>query len=291
MQTDRASRTAEGAAAVRAAHHLYAEPVIFDDPFAIELTSATWRRICQSRVLHWLVFQRALRAMAPVAGQVLGRARWAEDALARAMRAGIAQYVLIGAGLDSFALRRRDLEPTLRVFELDHPLTQRAKREKLARLHPDLPKNLEFAPVDFEREGLDQALSHSSPSRSERTFFSWLGVTPYLTRDAIFATLEAVRRVSASGSEIALDYGIPRRLFSGEALAVSRKLRRFTDRRGEPLIDNDFDPERFPAEVCALGFELVENLSPAQQKERYFANRSDGLVPLQASYFAHFRAV
>jgi len=149
MEKGQRSRTAEFAAAVRAAHLLYGRPLLFEDPFAIQLTSATWRAICGNRLLHWLVMKKILGALRPVHGQVLARSRYAEEQLEKSISAGIRQYVLIGAGLDSFALRRQDVLSSLKVYELDHPATQTAKRERLSRLRIPLPTNLEFVPVDL----------------------------------------------------------------------------------------------------------------------------------------------
>jgi methyltransferase (TIGR00027 family) len=127
MRKGKASRTAEVAAAARARHCLYESPVIFHDPFALEFTSP-WRRIVVTRPLRWLVFEQLLRALRPVGAQIVARSRYAEDVLEQAIAAGVRQYVIVGAGFDSFAVRRRDAESKLRVFELDHPNTQQAKR-------------------------------------------------------------------------------------------------------------------------------------------------------------------
>ena len=283
------SRTAEAAAAVRAAHVLYDRPVIFADPFAIRLTSRTWRVICCSAFLHWLVVTKLLGPLRPAHGQILGRARYAEDKLDEAIRRGISQYVIIGAGLDSFALRRPDVAGAVRIYEVDHPATQRSKRERLADLGLRVPENLEFVSVDLENGSLREALATSTYSPSDQAFFSWLGTVPYLTLHAFFRTLELIRSVARPGSEIVFDYGISKRLLALGDVATLERLERFTQRRGEPLIDKHLDPETLASEVGALGFELLENLSPEEQKARYFTNRCDDLRPLAWSYFAHFR--
>ncbi len=172
MEKGKPSRTAEFVAAVRAAHRLYDRPLLFEDSFAIQLTSARWRIICKNRLLHWLVMKKILGALRPLHGQILARSRYAEDHLDEAFSAGVRQYVLIGAGLDSFALRRQDVISSLKVYELDHPATQRAKRERLAQLRIPMPTNLEFVPVDLERETIAQALARSSYSPTSRAFFS-----------------------------------------------------------------------------------------------------------------------
>ena len=289
MRAKQRSRTAEAAAAVRAAHLLYDRPVIFADPFAIRLTSRTWRVICRSAFLHWLVVTKVLKPLRPVHGQILGRARYAEDKLDDAIRRGMSQYVILGAGLDSFALRRLDLAGALRIYEVDHAATQRSKRERLADVGVRVPENLEYVSVDLENGSLQGALATSTYSPSSDAFFSWLGTVPYLTRLAFFRTLELIRSVARPGSEIVFDYGISKRLLALGDVATFERLEQFTQRRGEPLIDKHLDPETLGSEVGALGFELLENLAPEEQKARYFTNRCDDLRPLAWSYFAHFR--
>lgn len=288
MREGQRSRTAEAAAAVRAGHLLYDDPVIFADPFAIRLTSVVWRLIGSSRILHWLVARKLLAALLPVRGEILGRSRYAEDQLEKAVAAGVDQYVMIGAGLDSFALRRRDLLTTVNVYELDHPASQASKRDRLRRLGVDLPSNLEFISVDFERETVAQALAKSSYSQKRPAFFSWLGVVSYLERKSVFDTLRSIVGCSFPGSGLVLDYGISIELLGPADRSTVQKLRNFTARRGERLI-SQFDPGTFPQEVCALGFELIENLSPTDQAARYFTGRTDDLRPLASAYFVHFR--
>lgn len=218
----------------------------------------------------------------------MARSRYAEDQLEKAIRAGVDQYVLVGAGLDSFAWRRQDLATRLKVYELDHPASQDSKRNRLAQLNISLPRNLEFISVDFENESISDALEKCSYSRERRTFFSWLGTTVYLSRVAVVRTLESILSFAAPGSEIVFDYGISKEFVDSADLLMIEKLERFAARRGEPLISR-FDPKTFPQEVCNLGFELVENLSPKKQEERYFYGREDNLRPMPSSYFAHFR--
>jgi methyltransferase (TIGR00027 family) len=288
MKQDQRSRTAEATAAIRAYHILHDNPIVFEDPFAIQLTSPTWRLICGSRILAWLVMRKILGALRPAGAYVLGRSRYAEDQLEKAIREGVDQYVLVGAGLDSFALRRQDLATRLKVYELDHPASQDSKRNRLAQLNISSPKNLMFISVDFENESISDALEKSSFSRERRTFFSWLGTTGYLSRVAVFRTLESILSCAAPGSEIVFDYDISKEFVDSADLLMIEKVERFTARRGEPLISS-FDPKTFPQEVCNLGFELVENLSPKKQEERYFYGRKDNFRPSPSSYLAHFR--
>lgn len=284
MRSHQRSKTADAAAATRAAHRLYDQPIVFDDPFALDLTSPGWRRICQNRFLHWLFMEKALGSLRPVAGQVLSRARYAEDCLEEAMAEGTDQYVIIGAGHDSFVLRRPDLASRLTVFELDHPDTQRAKRDRLASLGQEIPNRLEFVPIDFESEAIDSALTKSSFSSEKPAFFSWLGTVPYLSDDAIFSALAALSSVAAPGSQLVLDYAVPDSLLDDADRRTAERLRRFTARRGEPLV-SFFEPAALCERVRHLGYRVLENLAPVEQNRRYFANRADGLTTVSGSYY------
>ena len=211
-----------------------------------------------------------------------------EACLEEAIRNGANQYVLLGAGLDSFALRRQDLTDVLTIYELDHPTTQQIKRERLARIRANLPVTLEFISIDFEKETIASALNGSSFAQNRPTFFSWLGVVPYLTRDAIFSTLRSIASFAAAGSQLVFDYGIPQEQIEASELPAIQALRKFTQRRGEPLL-TELDPHTLADDVANCGFELIENISSTEQMTRYFANRKDYLRPLAGSYFARLR--
>ena len=288
MKKRRRSKTAEAAAACRAYHLIDHVPVVFEDPYAIHLTSSFWRVILRSSFLRRLVFRRALRVMDPIGWEIIGRARWAEDRLTRAIGVGVDQYLLLGAGLDSFALRRRDLSRNLRVFELDHPSSQEVKRRRLSELTIDLPENLEFVPVNFEEENLADALARSS-FRSERpAFFSWLGVTPYLTSEAIFRTLGSIAAIAAPGSEMVLDYFAGKEHVQPDDLPSVESLERFVARRGEPFM-SAFGPDVFWQQVRALGFEVVQQLSPEEQSRHYLAGHDENARTAANAFFVHLR--
>ena len=288
MKEGRTSRTAEIAAATRASHFLYGSPTVFEDPFALGFTSSVWRKIILTKPLHWLMFDVILRSLRPVGAQVIGRARYAEDLLQHAITRGVCQYVIIGSGFDSFALRRPDLESTLQVFEVDHPDTQQAKRARLLALGTEVPKNLEFVGIDFEGETVADGLRRSRYQPDHPAFFSWLGTTPYLTNAATMSTLASIAESAATGSDVVFDYLVPEAVLSREEARIVERLKRFTARRGEPLV-GEFDPIELKEVLRSIGLELLENLSGAEQEKRYFANRKDGMKPTSASYFAHTR--
>ncbi|HEX5226116.1 MAG TPA: SAM-dependent methyltransferase, partial [Bryobacteraceae bacterium] len=213
-------------------------------------------------------FSRALRAFLAV------RSRYAEDQLARAVERGVRQYVVLGAGLDTFAYRNP--YPELHVFEVDHPATQEWKRTRLEEARIAIPLDMTFAPVDFERESLEDGLCRTAFDRKRPAFFSWLGVTPYLSRPAFDATIALIAQMPA-GSGVAFDYAIERRLLTpAQQIALDAMASRVA-RAGEPF-QLFFDPAALSRELQQLGFGDIENLSGDAINARYFAGRADGLA-------------
>lgn len=190
------------------------------------------------------------------------RSRYAEDLLAAAVERGVRQYVVLGAGLDTFAYRYPWLSAGLHVFEVDHPATQDWKREQLRQAGIAIPDEMTFAAVNFERQSLDEGLAAAGFSQQEPAFFSWLGVTPYLSRAAFDATSGFIARMPL-GSGVVFDYAVERSL-----LRVARA--------GEPF-RLFFDPAALAADLARLGFADIEDLNCDRINARYFAGRSDGL--------------
>lgn len=287
MKPGRASKTAEAVAAVRAHHRLYDAPLIVDDPWAIKLTSATWRRICRNRVLSWLVFDRLLVALRPVQGNILARARYVEEKLDQALSSGTVQYVMLGAGLDSYALRQKHSPDHLRIWEIDHPDSQAQKLAKLKSLDAAVPDNVRFIPADLQTTPLADALGSQAFPFQSSAFISLLGVSYYINEIALFALIGDIARHFASGSQLVLDIRINRHFVSPDYLATFDKTERFTRKRGEPMI-SDFDPADFIARVEGIGLRLRESVTPEAQRVRYFSSRHDGLIPSPEIYFLHF---
>lgn len=288
MKEEERSLSAERCAYGRAKHLLYDDPIIFEDSFAIEFISPRRRRFLKNPVIGRLVRSTLYRHFRRARPSTVARSRYTEDKLEKAIAQGMTQYVIMGSGYDSFALRRRDLSDVIRIFELDHPATQKAKKERLSELNVELPKNLELIPVDFEEETIAEVLNRSSYICELPTFFSWLGTIYFLTRDAVFKTLRSLTSLAAPGSEIIFDYLIPNAFVNPKELKRVNKKRRLAAHLGEPVI-TFFDPHILVTEMEDLGLELIENLSPDEQKVRYFANRKDNLIPSGTTYFAHFR--
>lgn len=201
------------------------------------------------------------------------RARLPEDVLEQAMAEGVRQYVILGAGLDSFAYRRTDIVPRLRVFEVDHPHTQVWKRARLAELGIAIPAELVYAPIDFERQTLGEGLRTAGFDFTAPAVFPWLGVTMYLTIEAIAATLRTVAAGPAR-TRIVLTYDVPCETLG----SLGREIRAFLDRivleMGEPFISH-FQPAEMEALLRRVGFTKVTDFGPSEAIETYFPGRTD----------------
>ena len=197
------SRTAVMTAAARAFHREEPQPWVIDDYLALDLAGPEGPALLDRPRAE--VPRPYLLALSR---WVCVRARFPEDLVEQSIAGGVAQYVILGAGLDSFAYRRRDLLDRLRVFEVDHPATHAWKRQRLAELSMEPPTSLVFAPIDFERQTLREGLEQAGFDFAELAVFSWMGVTMYLTLDAINATLATLAQCRA-GTRVVLTYNQP----------------------------------------------------------------------------------
>ena len=262
------SRTAVLTAVARALQRTQPRPWVMDDYLALGLAGPDGQ-VLLARLraevprTHLLAFSR----------WICVRARYAEDAVEQAAADGLGQYVILGAGLDSFAYRRADLLARLRVFEVDHPATQEWKRRRLTALGVALPAGLVFAPVDFERQTLREGLERAGFDFGLPTIFSWIGVTMYLTLDAIHATLATVARCGA-GSRLVLTYNQPPTALTGATAQIAATFAGLAAELGEPFVS------RFtPAEIARLlhehGFGDITDFGPDEARAAYFQGRAD----------------
>jgi len=269
-----ASGTAGGVAMLRAAHLIVdgTPPVLNDTVVARLLGGDAEARIRAHADELQAPTARGLRS------HVVLRSRWAEDALMGAVEEGAEQYVLLGAGLDTFAYRQPPWAHRLTIVEVDHPASQGAKRAALAAAGIEIPPNVRFADVDFERETLSHGLARCGVHTAKRTFFSWLGVTMYLTRDAIEATLRTVLSFPER-SEIVFTFAEP----NPDPASPAARLAAGAASIGEPWISY-FTPEEVGAMLRSLGFSDARFLSREEAVRRYYANRTDGFaVPRRVS--------
>ncbi|MGD0831947.1 MAG: class I SAM-dependent methyltransferase [Terracidiphilus sp.] len=264
METGRASKTALGVAIRRAAHQLMDQPPVLDDPIAVRLIGRNYRGKL-GRASHPV--GRDFRAFMAV------RSRYAEDRLAVAVARGVRQYVVLGAGLDTFAYRNP--HGALRVFEVDHPATQEEKRRMLAEAGIALPESLTFVPLDLERHTLGEDLAAAGLDAERPAFFGWLGVIPYLTRAGFRATLATIAGMPA-GSGVSFDYALPPETLNSAGRTAFDALAGRVAAAGEPF-QLFFTPEEMADEVRQAGFESLEQWDYEQINEVYFKDRADGL--------------
>ena len=264
MEPGRASKTAFRVAIRRAAHQLMDHPCVLCDPIAVPLVGAATVRDME-RAQHPVA--RNFRAFMAV------RSRYAEDRLADAVAAGGSQYVVLGAGLDTFAYRNPFAG--LRVFEVDFPATQHWKRGLLAEAAIPIPASLTFVPLDLEHQTLAAGLADAGFDAAAPACFSWLGVVPYLTREAFRATLKSIAALPA-GSQVSFDYALsPETLSPLRRLALGALARRVAA-AGEPF-KLFFTPEELDGELYSAGFRRVEQVDSKDLNRRYFQGRADGL--------------
>ena len=183
-------------------------------------------------------------------------------------------------------MRRPDFSAGLQIYEMDHPATQQTKQKRLMEILDSSPKGVEFLAVDLEKRTIADALSASSFLKEKKAFFSWLGTVPYLSEEAVFNVLRDLASFATQGSEIVFDYSIPTYLWDLEERQALMRILRIIGRRGEPL-KSFFEPNAFSDEVSRLGYHIFENISPAELNQKYFLDRSDGLVTHSAAYIIH----
>lgn len=271
MQQTKASRLSDVPAIMRAIHQTNdGEPKILRDYIAPKLINFA------APDTNWL----APILNHPFAPQwragFLIRSRYAEDCLAESMTRGLAQYLILGAGLDTFAYRQPAWAHAIHIFEADHPATQAFKREQLAKSGIEPPANLTFVPIDFESVSLRQALRATCFAFDRATFCSWLGVTQYLTNAAIEETLAFMLSLP-SGSEIVLTFILPQEALSGiEADAVATAVAKAAE-VGEPWLSR-FHPADLVSQLQGMGFSQVFHMTPEMAHDRYLNDRHDGLV-------------
>jgi methyltransferase (TIGR00027 family) len=271
MKKGSPSATAQRVARYRAEHQVWDVPPVFTDPLALPILGDDAAAI-GARPVQETPDVRALRAFVAV------RSRFAEDALAAAVARGVRQYVVLGAGLDTFAYRNPHRD--LRVFEVDYPATQAWKRQRIGDAGLALPPELTFVPVDFASQALFIELGRHGFEDASPAFFSWLGVTMYLERDVVLETLRAIATASPDNA-VAFDYRVAAREFSGAAARLAARVAL----AGEPF-RSAFEPHALATDLLRFGYARIEDLDARAINERYFAGRSDGLQVRGSAHLA-----
>ena len=256
-------------AVLRAVHQLLDAPLVFDDPLALTILGPVEEAAVRASLGRYTdPMSTALRTTLVV------RSRLAEDAWAGAQQDGVRQYVVLGAGLDTYACRGAALEGS-RVFEVDLPATQQWKRERLRAAGIEEAAALTYVPIDFKRSTLAAGLAEAGFRRDRPAFFSWLGVTMYLEQEEVYETLRFIASCAA-GSGVVFDYGVDPELLGPTERIALQMMSAKTAERGEPW-KSYFEPAQLAHVLGRIGFGAVESYSAPQLTERYLSGRKDGL--------------
>lgn len=264
------SRTAMFAAVSRGLFRMEATPPwVLDDALALVLVGPVWQELHdQFNPLFPGQVARESRAA------VCARSRYAEDRLAAG---AFTQYVILGAGLDSFAWRRPDLLRSVRVFEVDHPASRAWKLERVGDLGLPLGDSQVFVPVDFEAGPLRDALRAAGFDWGQPALFSWTGVAPYLTAQAIESTL-CTTAGAAPGSEVVFSYRAEESVLDAVGREFIRIYAPLAASVGEPL-QPGWPVVEIERLISRCGLKVVDHPARADLEQRYFADRTDDLRP------------
>ena len=271
MKPDEPSRTALMIARQRAAHQVLDHGSILYDPFAMKILREDENDVLQFANKHPSASIGRLFTTA--------RSRIAEDALSRSVERGLQQIVILGAGLDTFALRNPDGVRQIRIYEVDHPATQAWKLERLADAQIAVPPWLILVPVDFERDDVGEKLVAAGFQQNSPAFFTWLGVVPYLTQDAIDRTLDYMS--SIQNSEVVFDYVEPPEAFSEELRQLEKARAEQLEKIGERS-DSRFEPAGIASILRSHGFCAIEDINFQEIVSR-FGHAVQGLAPGHAA--------
>ncbi len=263
MQPREPSRTALAAARHRAAHQVLEGGRIFTDSLALRILGETAEEVARDAEQH--ASRRPMRIF------IAARSRYAEDSLAAAVGCGARQLVVLGAGLDTYAYRGSCRE-RLRIFEADHPATQAWKRRRLADAGIPLPCELTFAPIDFEHETLAEGLKAAGFDLNVPSFFTWLGVVPYLTEEAIWSTLTFIAKLPG-GAQVVFDYADPLETLTAERRERHERRAARVAELGEAWLTY-FEAATLHPKLREAGFAEIEDLGPRQIAARYFPSRA-----------------
>lgn len=263
-----ASRTAVLSAVGRALHLDGPGPHVFRDDLALPLAGDAGAAVAER-----LRAELSDTQLLSFSRWTSLRARFVEDAVEQAIAAGIRQYVILGAGLDSFAYRRRELATRVRVFEVDQPDSQHWKQRRLDELEVEIPPSLVFVSVDFERETLADGLRRAGFDDTRPTILSWIGVTMYLGLDAVEQTLRSIASF-APATRVVLTYDVPASALSGMQREVRDAISRVVAQLGEPFV-SAFEPIEIESLLLRLGFLDIAHYSPADVVAQYLDHEDE----------------
>lgn len=281
MSERNASGTAFGTLYMRAIHQLLdAQPLILDDPPALTLLGKDKVKEIQKNHKH-----HRTPAASSLRAHIVLRSRFTEDRLSEAVNRGVSQYIILGAGFDTFAFRQPAWAHKLKIIEIDQPATQAQKISRLKDTGMNIPSNVQLSDIDFERESLLDGFKRQGISLTEPSFFSWLGVTMYLQEAAIDAVLKAVARFPVK-SEIVFTFSQPPETLSEKENKFHASLSQIVANSKEPFV-SFFKPTDIEKKLHDIGFKSMGILSGEDADKRYFSNRPRDLHITKRSLVAY----
>lgn len=300
MNKDESSLTSLISAFSRAYHSQFDTPKIFDDYLAKELITQQEFNDIQTNMVQGIQFFNKEIAV-KLNGQTeellkwivqtqlsptpLARAAYCEKVLLNEVLLGLQQYVILGAGLDTFSLRHPELENILEIFEIDHPATQEFKKKRLAEVNLKLPINVHFVSMDFTKKFSYQNLMDIGFD-NKKTFFSLLGVSYYLTKDEISSLIDHLFANVPTGSSIVLDYA-DEKLFKEQGISNRvDNMVKMAAASGEPM-KSCFTYKEMEKMLENSNLLIYEHLSPYTINELYFDNRKDYLTAFETIHYVH----
>ncbi|TDO10969.1 class I SAM-dependent methyltransferase [Bacillus inaquosorum] len=300
MRKNESSLTSLISAFARAYHSRYDTPLIFDDFIAKELINEKEFSDISENMIQGITFfnkeiaerlqndpEEILKWVTQVqlSPTPLARASYCEKVLHNELMLGAKQYVILGAGLDTFCFRHPELENSLQVFEVDHPATQQFKKNKLKDANLTLPEHLHFVPMDFTKTFSYQPLIDKG-FENTKTFFSLLGVSYYLTREENAGLISNLFSHVPSGSSIVFDYA-DETLFTAKGTSNRvEHMVKMAAASGEPM-KSCFTYDEIEKMLDSSGLLLYEHLSPADINGLFFGNRTDYLSAFEAIHYIH----
>ena len=269
MKENQSSDTALGASVIRAAHQLLDEaPLILEDAISpLLIGSEAVSEIREHSEKHRTLPARALRS------HIVLRGRYAEDELRQAAESGVVQFINLGAGYDTFSFRQPEWARRLKIVEIDHPATQRAKLETLRKARIPIPENVAFLSLDLERQELGSAVPAAQSNPLLPTFIACLGVLAYLRPETVKRVFTSAARMP-KGSRLVFAFASEQ----VESLQGAPSVATRTAAQGEPWLTR-FDVHDLKSELLTVGFRRVSFLDPAEAAEKYYKGRHDLPAP------------
>jgi methyltransferase (TIGR00027 family) len=300
MKQNESSLTSLVSAFGRAYHSKYDSPKIFDDFIAIQLLSQQdFHNIEENMVKGIQFFNKEIAekykdkpeeilkwiTQVQLSPTPLARAAYCESVLQNEISLGVKQYAILGAGFDTFSIRHPELENTIEIFEIDHPSTQQFKVKRLDEVNIKIPSNIHFVPMDFTDIFSYKKLLEKN-FKYERTFFSLLGVSYYLTKNEFSSLLEELFSKVPTGSSIVFDYA-DECLFEEKGLSNRvENMVKMAEASGEPM-KSCYSISEMEKVLEKSGLLIYEQLSPYKINEQYFSNRNDYLTAFETIYYIH----